>query len=170
MEESTSQNNQSVARWTSAVTVILSSAVLMAGVAHAQNPPGMPAGCPNKPIKFVVGSVAGGGADFLARLAATKLSEKWGHQWIVENISSGVGGVVALEQTSGDPNDGYNFQNHSGCAQRFAPIWRTPEVQAILLKSGSDPVDALLEEFKQEIADRMNSAEKLIKETGLQLQ
>lgn len=42
-------------------------------------------------------------------------------------------------------------------------------MQAILLKSGSDPADASIEEFRQEIASGLDSAEKLIKETGMKL-
>lgn len=322
-------------------TLILSLMTFMAGAAYAQKPPGLPPGYPSKPIKFVVGSAAGGGADFLARLAATKLSEKWGTQWVVENVATGVGGVIALEQTLKGPTDGYNFQTSAGstllnatfvnkipfdiktaiapvalftyspllmamnpklpynnlkeliAAEKARPgsinygssgigssahlagelvnylagirmvhipykgagqsmvdavsgqiqvvfgsatavtpqirsgklkllgstsgkrmpsspdiptiaesgipgfnyvgwigmiaktgtspailqavntdvrqIWKTPEVQAILLKSGSDPADASIEEFRQEIADGLDSAEKLIRETGMKL-
>jgi len=92
------------------ISLCLFSVFLASGAAYAQKPAGLPAGYPSKPIRFVVGAAPGGGADFLARLVAGKLSEKWSHQWIVENISSGVGGIVALEQTLRGPTDGYNFQ------------------------------------------------------------
>ena len=45
--------------------------------AHAQAQP-----YPNKPIRLVVGYPAGGGADALARLLATRLSDSLGQQEI----------------------------------------------------------------------------------------
>src|SRR5436853_3688568 len=44
---------------------------------------------PTKPLRLIVASTAGGGADFVARLIATKLTDALGQQTIVENRPGG---------------------------------------------------------------------------------
>ena len=48
---------------------------------------------PNKPIRFIVPYPAGGGTDIIARLLATKLTEAWGQQVVVEN-RAGASGIL----------------------------------------------------------------------------
>jgi len=46
---------------------------------------------PSRPVRFVVGFPAGGGADATTRILAARLSELWGQQVVVEN-KGGAGG------------------------------------------------------------------------------
>ncbi len=63
---------------------------------------------PVKPIHLVVGFSAGSGSDFVARLAAKKLSEQLGQTVIVEN-RTGAGGTIATERVVTSPADGYTL-------------------------------------------------------------
>ena len=42
---------------------------------------------PNKPVRFIIPFAPGGSTDVIGRLVATKLTERLGHQFIVENRS-----------------------------------------------------------------------------------
>jgi tripartite-type tricarboxylate transporter receptor subunit TctC len=66
-------------------------------------------GWPKKIIKLVVGFPAGGGADGMGRLLATKLSERLGQQIIVEN-RPGATGTIASALVAQSPADGYTLQ------------------------------------------------------------
>ena len=63
---------------------------------------------PNKPIRFIVHSVAGGGPDITARIIAQKLSEAWGRQVVVDN-RAGATGAIAVELTAKAVPDGYTI-------------------------------------------------------------
>lgn len=63
---------------------------------------------PVKPIHLVVGFSAGSGSDFVARLAAKKLSEQLSQTVIVEN-RTGAGGTIATEKVVTSPADGYTL-------------------------------------------------------------
>lgn len=63
---------------------------------------------PNKPIRLIVGFAAGGGADALARLTATQLTESLGQQVFVEN-RAGAGGTLAADAVAKAPADGYTL-------------------------------------------------------------
>jgi tripartite-type tricarboxylate transporter receptor subunit TctC len=58
---------------------------------------------PARPIRVIVPSSAGGGADIVARLVGQKLAERWGQQVIVDNRI----GVVGAETAALAPADGY---------------------------------------------------------------
>src|SRR5207245_10053615 len=62
-----------IASW---LAILIAS--LAAGAAGAQQ-------YPVKPVKIVVGFAPGGGSDFIARVIAQKLTERFGTQVIVEN-------------------------------------------------------------------------------------
>ena len=55
------------------------------------------AGWPEKPIKLIVPFPPGGGSDILARLVASKLSEK--HKWtfVIDN-KPGAGGTLGITE------------------------------------------------------------------------
>ena len=63
---------------------------------------------PTKPIRFVAPFAPGGGTDFIARIAAQKLTEAVKQQVIVEN-RPGAGGTLGAEIGAKAPPDGYTF-------------------------------------------------------------
>jgi tripartite-type tricarboxylate transporter receptor subunit TctC len=63
---------------------------------------------PTRPIHFIVGLAAGGGADILARLMGQWLSERLGQQFVIEN-RPGAGTNVATEAVVRAPADGYTL-------------------------------------------------------------
>src|SRR5262249_2473065 len=63
---------------------------------------------PTKPIRFVAPFAPGGGTDFIARIAAHKLTEPVKHQVIVEN-PPGAGGNLGPAIGAKAPPDGYTF-------------------------------------------------------------
>lgn len=63
---------------------------------------------PNKPVKLLVASTAGGGIDLLARMFAKHLSEQMGQQFVVENMG-GAGGTIASGTLARAAPDGYTL-------------------------------------------------------------
>jgi tripartite-type tricarboxylate transporter receptor subunit TctC len=68
---------------------------------------------PTKPIRIIAPFAPGGGTDFIARVAAQKLSEVLGQQAIVEN-RAGAGGVLGAEVGAKSAPDGYTYTLISG--------------------------------------------------------
>lgn len=66
------------------------------------------AGFPERPVRMLAASAAGGGTDIIARLLAQKLTEVWGQQAIVDNRPGG-GGVIATDITAKAVPDGYTL-------------------------------------------------------------
>jgi tripartite-type tricarboxylate transporter receptor subunit TctC len=67
---------------------------------------------PQKSIKMIVPFPAGGGTDFIARVAAKHLSERLGQQVFVENRGGANGGVGLQALTQAEP-DGYTIATSS---------------------------------------------------------
>jgi tripartite-type tricarboxylate transporter receptor subunit TctC len=63
---------------------------------------------PSKPIRLIVPFVAGAGTDITARAIAAKLSERWGHQVVVDN-RAGAAGAIGVEITANARPDGYTL-------------------------------------------------------------
>jgi tripartite-type tricarboxylate transporter receptor subunit TctC len=85
-----------------AVTLSVLAGLVFAPVTAA------PQSWPQKPIKMIVPYPAGGGTDFIGRLAAKQLSERLGQQVVVEN-RGGANGAIGLQAlTQADP-DGYTI-------------------------------------------------------------
>jgi tripartite-type tricarboxylate transporter receptor subunit TctC len=64
---------------------------------------------PNRPIRLVVGFLAGGPTDIPARFIADRLSQQLGQKVYVEN-KPGAGGMIALNDVLAQPRDGYTLQ------------------------------------------------------------
>jgi tripartite-type tricarboxylate transporter receptor subunit TctC len=83
--------------------------ILSGATAHATAaPPDGAKDYPNKPVRFIVPFVAGAGTDITARAVAAKLSERWGHQVVVDN-RSGAAGTIGVELTAQATPDGYTL-------------------------------------------------------------
>ncbi len=63
---------------------------------------------PNKPIRLIVSSGAGGGLDFVARMIATPLGEALGQTVVVDN-RAGARGCIAAELSAAAAPDGYTL-------------------------------------------------------------
>src|SRR3989442_3153802 len=86
--------------------MILRSAVfallgLAAGLAQSQQ-------YPTKVVRIIAPFAPGGGTDFIARLSAQKLTERLGHQGIVEN-KPGAGRNLGAEFAVKSAPDGYTL-------------------------------------------------------------
>ena len=94
----------------SAIRTALVSAAMAAALAPAlhaaQGDPA--ANYPNKPIRFIVPFSPGAGTDTTARTIAQKLSDKWGHQVVVDN-RTGAGGAIGVDYTAKATPDGYTI-------------------------------------------------------------
>ncbi len=64
---------------------------------------------PNRPIRLVVGFLAGGPTDIPARFIADRLGTQLGQKVFVEN-KPGAGGMIALNDVLAQPRDGYTLQ------------------------------------------------------------
>jgi tripartite-type tricarboxylate transporter receptor subunit TctC len=70
--------------------------------------PAMAQQYPSRPVRFLVPNPPGGGTDLVARIAAQKVSERWGVQLIADN-RPGAGGVIAVEVAAKSAPDGYTL-------------------------------------------------------------
>lgn len=86
-------------------TIPLLLAMIVCVAAHAQTPP---AGYPARPIRIIVGSAPGGGADIVARAVGQHLAERWGRAVVVDNRAGG-GGVIAMELLAQAAPDGHTL-------------------------------------------------------------
>jgi len=84
-----------------AQAILAGCAVLAAGPAAAQ-------AYPNKPIRMIVPTSAGGGNDFITRTVAKKLEDMLGWQIVVEN-KPGASGIIATEFVAKSAPDGYTI-------------------------------------------------------------
>ena len=78
------------------------SGVALAGQARAQE------AYPSRPVRIIVPFAAGGNIDVQGRMAAQRLSEGLGGQFIVENRVGG-NGIIAAEQIARAAPDGYTL-------------------------------------------------------------
>jgi tripartite-type tricarboxylate transporter receptor subunit TctC len=83
----------------------LAGALLLAGAIAA----GAAEPYPTRPIRLVVGFLAGGPTDIPARFIADRLSAQLGQKVFVEN-KPGAGGMIALNDVLAQPRDGYTLQ------------------------------------------------------------
>lgn len=75
---------------------------------------------PSKPVKFVIPFPAGSAPDVLLRYLGTKLTDKWGHQVVIDNKPGG-SGVIGMNTGLSAPTDGYTFIFSQGSAIAIVP-------------------------------------------------
>jgi tripartite-type tricarboxylate transporter receptor subunit TctC len=63
---------------------------------------------PTKPVRLIISQPAGGSNDLVARMIATKLSERLGKQFVVDNRGGG-GGILGTEMAAKAAPDGYTL-------------------------------------------------------------
>ena len=79
---------------------------------------------PTKPIRMTVSSGAGGGLDFVSRLAATAMTESLGQSVVVDN-RAGASGSIAAEITALAPPDGYTVMMLSASLVVYGVVNKT---------------------------------------------
>lgn len=94
--------------------------VVMAGLASVVAPIAAQS-YPSRPIKFVVGYVAGGAPDIFARTLGTQLAKVLGQNIVVEN-RLGAGGTIGAAQVSGAIPDGYTLLVAESAQIELAPL------------------------------------------------
>src|SRR6266850_1384457 len=115
---------------------------------------------PNKPIRLIVTSPAGGANDILNRTLGAKLSESIGQPVLIDN-KPGASGFVAAEMVARAPADGYTllgateatlvsnplfFKKVPYDTQRdFAPVTMAVEVNYVLLVHPAVPANSVRE-------------------------
>jgi len=89
--------------WRLLAALLLTAA--LSGGAAAQDPA---ADYPNRPIKIIVCTPAGGGVDTVTRIVADGLQRRFGHPVVVENRGGAAGNIGAEAVFTADP-DGYTL-------------------------------------------------------------
>ncbi|MBI3919321.1 MAG: tripartite tricarboxylate transporter substrate binding protein [Betaproteobacteria bacterium] len=84
------------------------AALLAPGLATAPLQGAAAQAYPNKPVRLIVASGAGGGLDFVARLVGPKLGENLGQTVVVDN-RAGASGSIAAELAAHSTPDGYTL-------------------------------------------------------------
>ena len=72
-----------------AIAILVVFSGLLPGPSHS-------ATFPERPVRVLAASAAGGGTDIIARLLAQGLTDLWGQQVVVDNRPGG-GGVIATD-------------------------------------------------------------------------
>ncbi len=99
-------------------------ALLAATLAAHQGALAQSATYPTKPIRMTVSSGAGGGLDFVSRLAAAAMSESMGQSVVVDN-RAGASGSIAAEITALAPPDGYTLMMLSASLVVYGVVNKT---------------------------------------------
>ncbi len=115
---------------------------------------------PDRPIKLVVPSPAGGPPDQIARLLSDKMAAALGQPVIVENRTGGAGGIIGAKSVAMAEPDGYTlfmgstssvliapliYRNAGYTAATFAPIARVAETTEMLALHPSVPANSISE-------------------------
>lgn len=90
---------------------------------------------PNRPVKILIQTAAGGNSDLLARAIADKLTAAWGQQVIVEQ-RIGANGIIATQALTKAPPDGHTlFMSLSSMVQNLllqpSPGYKIDDVQPV---------------------------------------
>ena len=107
-------------RNTMVTTAALAAALALAqGIAMAQKP------WPERSVRMIVPFPPGGGTDIAARLAAARLSEEFGQQFVVDN-RAGAGGTIGAEAAVRATPDGYTVIMVSSSYATNAALYKLP--------------------------------------------
>src|ERR1051325_897207 len=98
--------------------LILFLAPLLVPAAHA---------FPDRPIKLVVSSPAGGAPDIMARLLSDRVAAVLGQPVGVENRPGGGGGTIGVRSVLGAEPDGHTLLMGSTSSLLLAPLIRSEE-------------------------------------------
>jgi tripartite-type tricarboxylate transporter receptor subunit TctC len=120
-----------------AFKLVLVGAAVLTGGAHGQ-------GYPAKSIRVIIPAAPGDSCDTLTRLVGTKMSERLGQQFTVDN-RPGAGGQLGLALLSRAPADGYTIGCGQGGNMVLAPVVQQ-KVPYDTLKDFA-PVAALVSNF-----------------------
>jgi tripartite-type tricarboxylate transporter receptor subunit TctC len=114
---------------------------------------------PNRPVRMLAASAAGGNPDVIARLLSAKLSAVFNSSFVVEDVP-GVGGVIAANQTVEALPDGYTLSlNDTGALainlamnpevkyklKDFTPITALATLPTVLVIKPAVPANTLAE-------------------------
>jgi tripartite-type tricarboxylate transporter receptor subunit TctC len=114
---------------------------------------------PNRPVRMLAASAAGGNPDVIARLLSARLSEIFNNPFVVEDVP-GVGGVLAANQVVAATPDGYTLAlNDSGALsinvamnpdvkytlKDFTPITALAALPTVLVIKPAVPANTLSE-------------------------
>jgi putative tricarboxylic transport membrane protein len=120
-------------------------------------PPAFGQTYPSRPVKIIVPYGAGGIADVTMRLAAQKMSDSLGKQFVIEN-RPGAGGAVALKTAASSPPDGHTLTMIGGgltiakalfkslpydLETDFTPISTTASYGLLLAVKGDSPLKSV---------------------------
>jgi tripartite-type tricarboxylate transporter receptor subunit TctC len=115
---------------------------------------------PDRPIKLVVPSPAGGPPDQIARLLSDKMAAVLGQPVIVENRTGGAGGIIGAKSVATAEPDGYTlfmgstssvliapliYKNAGYTAATFAPVARVAESAEMVALHPSVPANTVSE-------------------------
>jgi tripartite-type tricarboxylate transporter receptor subunit TctC len=99
--------------------MIACAALAASAAAHAQG--SEPASAyPSKPVRLIVAQGTGSSVDNMGRVLATRLTDEWGKQVIVDN-RGGAGGTIGAEIASRSAPDGYTLLMSSTAMQVISP-------------------------------------------------
>src|SRR5689334_12294155 len=77
---------------------------------------------PDRPIKLIVSSPAGGPPDIMARLLSDKMGAVLGQPVVVENRPGGAGGTIGAKSVLGAEPDGHTLLMGSTSSLLIAPL------------------------------------------------
>jgi tripartite-type tricarboxylate transporter receptor subunit TctC len=137
--------------------------VAAATLAGANLMSGSAAAFPDRLIKIVVPSPAGGPPDQIARLLSDKMGAVLGQPVIVENRTGGAGGIIGAKSVATSEPDGHTlfmgstssvliapllYKNAGYTAATFAPVARVAESTEMLAVHPSVPANTVAELVK----------------------
>lgn len=75
---------------------------------------------PTKPVRMIVHYPPGGPTDIVARAVAQKLTDAWGHQFVIDN-RPGASGIIGVELVARAVADGYTLLFGTGGSMAIGP-------------------------------------------------